>query len=134
MAPENVRKASCSCGQLTARVVGEPARISICHCLACQRRTGSVFGEQARFPRENVTVSGDSTEFVRVGDEGSKAKFHFCPKCGATVYYEFGGLEAFLAIPVGAFADPTFPPPRVSVYEERMHGWVVPPVDAEHIP
>ena len=134
MARERVRHASCSCGQLTARVVGEPVRVSICHCLACQRRTGSVFGEQARFPRENVTVSGDSTVYVRVGDEGSKARFHFCPKCGATVYYEPGGLEAFLAIPVGAFADPTFPPPRASVYEERMHGWVVPPADAEHIP
>jgi len=47
-----MRLASCSCGQLTAQVVGEPVRISICHCLACQRRTGSVFGEQAGFPRE----------------------------------------------------------------------------------
>ena len=78
------RLASCSCGQLTAEVTGDPVRISICHCLACQRRTGSVFGEQARFPRENVSISGDSTEYVRVGDEGPGARFHFCPKCGST--------------------------------------------------
>ncbi|HKE95852.1 MAG TPA: GFA family protein [Povalibacter sp.] len=109
-------------------------RISICHCLACQRRTGSVFGEQARFRREDVSVSGDSSEYVRVGDEGSSARFHFCPTCGATVYYEPGGLEEFLTIPVGAFADPDFPPPRVSVYEKRMHSWVTPPPDAEHFP
>ncbi len=128
------RLASCSCGQLTARVVGEPVRISICHCLACQRRTGSVFGEQARFPRENVSVSGPSTEYVRVCDEGSRVQFHFCPACGSTVFYELEGLEDVLAIPVGSFADPGFPAPRVSVYEERMHGWVVPPPDAEHIP
>ena len=43
-------------------------------------------------------------------------------------------LEAWVAIPVGAFADPGFPVPTVSVYEERMHGWVVPPPDAEHWP
>ena len=128
------RLASCSCGQLTARVVGEPVRVSICHCLACQRRTGSVFGEQARFPRENVSLSGESSEYVRVGDEGSRVKFHFCARCGSTVYYEPEGLEEFLAIPVGAFADPSFPPPRVSVYESRKHGWVVAPPDAEHIP
>jgi hypothetical protein len=128
------RLASCSCGQLTAQVVGEPVRISICHCLACQRRTGSVFGEQARFPRENVSLAGQSSEYVRVGDEGSRVKFHFCPRCGSTVCYEPEGLEEFLAIPVGAFADPSFPPPSVSVYEERMHSWVVPPPDAEHIP
>ena len=128
------RLASCSCGQLTARVNGEPLRVSICHCLSCQRRTGSVFGGQARFSRESVTISGVSTEYVRVGDEGSKIKFHFCPVCGSTVYYEPEGLEAFVAVPVGAFADPGFPTPSVSVYEERMHQWVVPPPAAEHIP
>ncbi|MFI5419798.1 MAG: GFA family protein [Nitrososphaerales archaeon] len=126
--------ASCSCGQLTAEVSGEPVRISICHCLACQRRTGSVFGEQARFPRGNVSISGTSTVFERVGDEGSRAKFHFCPTCGSTVYYELEGLDEFVAIPVGAFADPSFPSPTVSVYENRMHKWVVPPAEAEHIP
>jgi hypothetical protein len=128
------RLASCSCGQLTAQVCSDPVRISICHCLACQRRTGSVFGQQARFRRENVSLSGVSSEYVRVGDEGSRAKFHFCPTCGSTVYYEPGGLEEYLTIPVGAFADPSFPAPLVSVYESRMHSWIVPPSDAEHIP
>lgn len=127
------RLASCSCGQVTAKVSGEPVRVSICHCLACQRRTGSVFGEQARFLREQVSVSGISTQYVRRGDEGSRVTFHFCPTCGATVYYEPEGLEAFIAMPVGAFADPNFPAPSVSVYEDRMHRWVVPPPDAEHI-
>lgn len=128
------RLASCSCGQLTAQVFGEPVRISICHCLSCQRRTGSVFAQQARFRREQVSLSGISSQFVRVGDEGSRAKFHFCPHCGATVYYELEGLEDYLAIPVGAFADPGFPAPTISVYESRMHSWVIPPLDAEHIP
>jgi hypothetical protein len=115
-------------------VTGDPVRISVCHCLACQRRTGSVFGEQARFPRDNVAISGASTEYVRSGDEGGRARFHFCPVCGATVYYEIEGLDAFLAFPVGAFADPGFPSPRVSVYESRMHAWVAMPPDIEHIP
>lgn len=128
------RLASCSCGQLIARVVGEPVRVSICHCLACQRRTGSVFGEQARFRRDNISLSGASSVYIRVGDEGSRVKFHFCPRCGSTVYYEPEGSEEYLAIPVGAFADPDFPSPRVSVYESRKHSWVVPPADAEHLP
>lgn len=128
------RIASCSCGQLTAEVKGEPLRVSICHCLACQRRTGSVFGMQARFPSENVSISGTSAVYARTGDSGSTARFHFCPACGATVYYELEGAGDFIGIPVGVFADPGFPAPRVSVYEERMHSWVVPPVEAEHIP
>ncbi|QNA88826.1 GFA family protein [Massilia sp. Dwa41.01b] len=130
----STRLASCSCGQLTARVSGEPVRVSVCHCLACQKRSGSVFAAQARFPRENVAVSGQATQFERVGDAGSRATFRFCPHCGATVYWDAQGLEAFLTIPVGAFADPGFPAPNVSVYEERMHPWVVPPPHAEHHP
>src|SRR5262245_50442720 len=97
------RLASCSCGQLTAQVAGEPVRVSICHCLACQRRTGSVFGEQARFRREDVSLAGESTQYVRVGDEGTRATFHFCPRCGATVYWEMEAFKEYLAIPVGAF-------------------------------
>ncbi len=130
----STRLASCSCGQLTAHVTGDPVRISICHCLACQRRTGSPFAHQARFLRKEVKVTGQSTQFILTGDEGTRAKFHSCPGCGATVYYEPEAMEAFLAIPVGAFADPLFPPPTVSVYESRMHGWVVPPRDPEHFP
>lgn len=128
------RLAACSCGQLSARVTGEPVRVSICHCLNCQRRTGSPFAQQARFPREQVTLAGQSTRYVLAGDEGSHAGFHFCPHCGATVWYEAEGLEAYISIPVGAFADPDFPAPTVSVYEERMHRWLVPPAGAEHIP
>lgn len=127
----NQRLASCSCGQLQARVTAEPVRVSVCHCLACQRRTGSVFGAQARFAQEAVAISGVSKAFVRIGDEGTRLTFNFCPDCGATVYYEIP--EGFVAIPVGAFADPSFPAPSVSVYEERMHPWVHIPGDVTHI-
>lgn len=128
------RSASCSCGALTAQVSGEPLRISICHCLNCQRRSGSVFAAQARFPRDQVVIAGTSTSFTLTGDEGSRAHFHFCPVCGATVYFQTEGAEETIAIPIGAFADPLFPTPTVSVYEERMHAWVAPPPGAEHIP
>jgi hypothetical protein len=125
--------ASCSCGKLSAAVKAEPFRVSVCHCLACQRRTGSVFGAQARFDRSDVTITGEGRDYVRVGDEGTKVTFTFCPACGATVYYVMEGLEDEIAIPVGAFADPGFAAPTVSVYEERMHGWVCLPQGIEHM-
>ena len=127
------REASCSCGQLRAFVTGEPIRVSICHCLACQRRTGSSYGYQSRFPAEAVRISGRFTEFIRHSDEeGELRSFNFCPECGATVFYT-GGDSTDVIIPVGAFADPDFPAPTVSVWEERRHSWVVPPPEAEHI-
>ena len=127
------RTAACSCGQLSVTVQGEPLRVSVCHCLACQRRTGSVFGAQARFPREDATFQGESRAWSRTGDDGGRATFHFCPTCGATVWYEIEGYDTTqVAIPVGAFADPTFPAPRVSVYEDRRHAWVTLPGGMEH--
>ena len=128
------RTAACSCGQLQVEVQGEPVRISICHCLACQRRTGSVFAEQARFASAGFKVTGRCGEYVRVGDEGSKFRFRFCPVCGATVYYTREGGEDLIAVPVGAFADPDFPAPTVSVYEHRKHSWVQVPAEFEHDP
>ena len=122
------RIASCSCGQLSVTVAEEPIRVSICHCLACQQRTGSVFGAQARFRTRAAEVKGESHEYVRTGDEGSRISFHFCPKCGPTVYWRFQGHEEFVVVPVGAFAEPSFPAPTVSVYGHRKHAWVsVPP-------
>jgi hypothetical protein len=99
----------------------------MCHCLACQRRTGGVFSVQARWPADRVTVEGDATEYVLVGDEGSRATFRFCPTCGATVYYDSDAMPGFIVVPVGAFADPTFPPPQVSVYSVRRHPWALMP-------
>jgi hypothetical protein len=95
----------------------------MCHCNACKRRTGSAFGVQARFGREQVSASGRATTYVRVGDSGGRATFHFCPECGSTVYWELEGLPGVVAIAVGAFGDPAFPPPKVSVYEELRHPW-----------
>jgi hypothetical protein len=128
------REASCSCGQLRLVADGEPVRVSVCHCLACQRRTGSAFGFQARFARERVHIAGDSRQYVRISDEAEPRTFSFCPECGATVYYVLGSAPDVVAVPVGAFADPDFPAPSFSVWESRKHAWVTLPPRVEHHP
>ena len=128
----DAREAACSCGQLSVTVEGDPIRISVCHCLACQRRTGSAFGVQARFPSDRVQVTGRFTEYVRISDEREERTFRFCPDCGATVFYTLGSVSDAIAIPVGAFADPSFPAPWISVWEERQHPWLSLPASIEH--
>jgi hypothetical protein len=105
----------------------------MCHCLACQKRSGSVFATQARWPADRVQIDGRATEWIRVGDDGGKATFRFCPTCGATVYYDIDTMPGIVAVAVGAFADPTFPPPVFSVYEARKHAWVRVPDGVEHM-
>lgn len=127
------RHAECSCGQLTATTQGEPVRISVCHCLSCQRRSGSAFAAQARFPRERVKVTGRATQYVRTADSGNKLVFNFCPDCGATVYYWAEAIPEIIAVPLGAFADPAFPAPKFSVYEARRHPWARIDADVERM-
>ncbi|WP_406872365.1 GFA family protein [Aminobacter sp. P9b] len=121
------RTASCSCGQLSIEVDGAPLGVGICHCLACQRRTGSVFAALAAFAPP-YKVEGTATEYLRLGDRGSRYTFRFCPVCGTNLFHTEAGAEsAFVAVAVGAFADPHFPPPEDSVYDCRRHPWVVLP-------
>jgi len=82
------RIATCSCGNLRITCNGEPTRISMCHCLACQRRTGAVFGVQARFRSEQCNITGTSTAYTRTVEGGSRVTFQFCPSCGSTMYWE----------------------------------------------
>ncbi|MEO8122769.1 MAG: GFA family protein [Burkholderiales bacterium] len=95
----------------------------VCHCLACQRRTGSVFAALAVFAAPYV-VHGTATEYVRAGDQGARFRFRFCPVCGTNLFHTEEGREGSVGVAVGAFADPGFPPPRDSVYDCRRHPWV----------
>ncbi|MDO9021930.1 MAG: GFA family protein [Deltaproteobacteria bacterium] len=129
------RHAACACGRLRLTCAGDPIRVSVCHCLACQQRTGSAFGAQARFRREQVlAMEGATTPFTRTGDGGTAITFHFCPACGSTVYWLIPTLPDFVVVAVGAFADPAFPSPTVSVYEARQHPWMAfTTADVEHL-
>lgn len=117
------RTASCCCGQLKIEVSGELRGVGVCHCLACQQRTGSVFAALAGFA-EPFSVTGKATEYVRTGDNGAQFRFRFCPVCGSTVFHTEEGVSGHVSVAVGAFADPTFPPPEDSVYDYRRHSWV----------
>ncbi len=120
----DARLATCVCGNLRVRCSGDPVRISICHCFECQKRTRSVFGVQARFPRDQVEVLGPFQTYKRGSDDGNWVAHHFCATCGTTVFYELECLPGFVGVPVGGFADPSFPLPTASVYDDRRHPWV----------
>jgi len=116
--------ASCRCGQLTATATGEPVRVSVCHCLDCQRRSGSAFAAQVRFPAEQVTIAGNSTEYAHAGGGGNIARFHFCPTCGDSVYFTNDTIPETIAIALGTLANPYAFTPNFSVWENRKHDWI----------
>lgn len=119
------RNATCSCGQLTIAVTGDPSFVVACNCLKCQSRTGSVFGVSAYFEDAQVaSINGQSTQFDKISDSGNLSKRHFCPQCGSTVYWQAGSLPDKTGIAVGCFGDPNFPAPKAVVWTSSKHDWV----------
>ena len=116
--------ARCSCGTIALSLPGPTNLVAACHCIDCQRRTGAPFGVGAFYPAEVVTISGTPKEYVRAAESGGKVRFYFCPDCGSTVYWKADNLPAMIGVAVGAIADPNFPAPIKSVFEQSKHAWV----------
>jgi len=130
------RKTSCNCGQLNLTYEGpDPARISLCQCYECQKRTGSVLSVQARLPIEHVKTTGKSTTWSFPNDsqppadfrscDSGGATYHFCPECGSTVYWDISVAPDIVGVAVGGFLDPAFPPPMISGFEAYGRPWVM---------
>jgi hypothetical protein len=127
-APTLSRVATCACRQLQLACEGQPRRVSMCHCLDCQRRTGSILSIAVFYERDAVTVSqGASRTFTRDSASGKPVTFHFCERCGANVFWEPERMPHLIAVAVGAFGDPGFPQPEQSVWTKDKHVWLTLP-------
>jgi hypothetical protein len=120
----NLRKAQCSCGSVTATTPEEPIRVVACHCLECQRRTGSPFGVSAWFKSEDVETKGETTSYQRISPANRAVHFNFCPKCATTLFYTADLRPGLTALPIGTFDDPHFPAPVRSLWEKSRHDWI----------
>ena len=118
------RTAECHCGALRVLAQGEPEWVNLCHCRACQRRTGTIVHTGAYFDCTRVQIEGVSRIYERPADSGYEMSFHFCPDCGSNVYWVASRFPRHYGIAVGAFADPDFQMPSFSVWQESMHRWL----------
>ena len=126
------REAACHCGALALACAGEPAKVSLCHCLDCQRRTGAPFSIAAFYPRAAVTrLRGADRSFRRPSESGFDVVFHFCPECGSNLWWEPERLPDRIGVAVGAFADPSFPAPEQAVFTADQHHWLALPIAAK---
>ncbi|MEM1414491.1 MAG: GFA family protein [Myxococcota bacterium] len=124
-----IHSGRCHCGQVDVTLRGPLPPPSMCHCRACQRRTGSVFGVQVRVPKERFSVRGEVATFTRRGE--GEVCFRFCPGCGSTVWWTLDGFPDSVSVAVGILAGTPIPAPTFSVYEERMQPWVPLPESIE---
>lgn len=117
-------EARCSCGAVTLSLPGPSTFVVACHCRDCQRRTGAPFSVGAFYPADEVAMSGATKEYVRTAASGAQVRMYFCPTCGSTVFWKADRAPGMIGVAVGAMADPSFPAPVRSVFEQSKHGWV----------
>jgi hypothetical protein len=78
------RIAHCCCDSLRAEATGEPALVAACHCMECQRRTGSPFGVSTYFPKEQVRTEGPNAAATRGEKSNSISAPTAAPQCSGT--------------------------------------------------
>lgn len=125
--------ANCQCGQLTITVPAPTVAVVACHCIACQRRTGSPLGVAAYYPHEQLSIMGEAKRFDRLTEHGTFEQY-FCPNCGTTVYFRGAKNPTVTGIAIGCFVEPHQMVPVRSVWEESKHGWVEVPTAIQHFP
>ena len=123
----SVREGGCSCGAVRYRLAAEPMFVHCCHCLNCQRQTGSAFVINALIEAEHVElIAGDPQPVDVPRDDGSKQRIFRCPECQIAVYSEYGG-PAVRFVRAGTLDEPSSVAPDVHIYTRSKLPWVALP-------
>jgi hypothetical protein len=96
------------------------------------RRASAVPAPLSISPKEQVRLDGERKIYERDADSGYRIRFHFCPNCGTTLYWEGERNPAACGLAVGAFDRSAFSPPSDSIWEESMYSWLALPPSMEH--
>ena len=117
----------CACGVLRYRLASEPMFIHCCHCLNCQRQTGSAFVINLLIEGDRVEVVKGTAQPIEVPrDDGSVQRIFRCPRCQVAVFSEYGRREVRF-VRGGTLDDPTDITPDVHIFTRSKVGWVTLP-------
>lgn len=102
----------CLCGGVRFVALGRPYRVGICHCLDCRKHHGALFHASAIFPRDAVSIDGETRDY-----DGR----HFCPRCGSTV---FGRSGDETEVNLGSLDAPDQLTPTYELWTVRRETWL----------
>ncbi len=125
----DTREGGCACGAVRYGLASEPLFVHCCHCLDCQRQTGSAFVVNVLIEADRVEVQGDAPEPVDARrDDGSVQRIHRYRTCRVAVFSEYGRPE-ILFVRGGTLDRPATVAPDVHIYTRSKVPWVVLPGD-----
>ena len=130
------REGGCSCGAVRYRLTAEPMFTHCCHCLNCQRQTGSAFVINLLLEADRVEMIAGEPQPVDVPrDDGSTQRIHRCPTCRVALWSHYPGSGPAIAfVRVGTLEEPGRLPPDIHIYVSSKLPWLVLPADARTAP
>ena len=76
----------CQCGKVRYEISEEPVSVYTCHCLDCQRLTGSAFSLGIVVPEKGFRLTGvEPRQLQRTADSGRVNTRLVCPECGSWI-------------------------------------------------
>lgn len=77
----------CHCGAIAYEAEVEPGTLTICHCLDCQRISGSAFRTNIQAPASSFRIlTGQPRQYVKIANSGARRVQGFCENCGSPIY------------------------------------------------
>jgi hypothetical protein len=122
-----IREGGCACGAVRYRLTSEPLFVHCCHCLNCQRQTGSAFVINLLIEADRVELLAGEPQAVDVPrDDGSMQRIFRCPTCQVAVYSEYTRPEV-LFVRGGTLDEPRDVTPDVHIFTKSKVDWVTLP-------
>jgi hypothetical protein len=97
--------------------------VHCCHCLNCQRQTGSAFVINLLIEADRVEVGGDPDPVDVPRDDGSKQRIYRCSTCQVAVFSEYGSPKVKF-VRGGTLDEPAAVSPDVHIYTRSKLPWV----------
>ena len=121
------REGGCACGAVRYRLTSDPLFIHCCHCLNCQRQTGSAFVINLLIETERVELlAADPHPVDAPRDDGSKQRIFRCPTCQVAVFSEYGRPELRF-VRGGTLDQPSRVSPDVHIFTKSKLNWITLP-------
>jgi hypothetical protein len=130
----SLRQGRCACGALRYRLGSEPLFVHCCHCLNCQRQTGSAFVINLLIERDRVEVLAGTPQAVGVPrDGGSPQRIYRCPDCQVAVFSEYSRPQIWF-VRAGTLDDPSDVLPDVHIFTRSKVSWLRLPAETPAFP
>lgn len=117
----------CACGEIRYQLQRSPLFVHCCHCLNCQRQTGSAFAINMLIENDSFESLGGEAECVPVPRSGTQPQqIYRCPSCKTAVWSMYGS-ESILFVRAGTLDEPSAVRPDVHIYTRSKLPWVTLP-------